>query len=526
MPGIGFARRLFRSSSISSSRRAAVSIVLIALVMALPLTRLAASAQGDDPNAASPAGAYAEVIAQGVGSIPADEAAWRLVQDTAEPVGDAAFEERALGFAVATDDALLLTDESDGARTRLAHGEAAFVDEGVTQRREGLGDGSSPYWRIALVPSADAEDAGGDTLVYAGDPFTAPAGDRDVDLVAAQLGTNQSTMVKSDYPVLVAVAAGQATAAPVAGGEPVELGKGEAATIAGSVALKATKGGTRILVAVVGAAVPSAQGPIDDGGETGTGKIIVTSKLCPAGVTAEQAADSSAGDPCFDGGPAVGLTVTARNLDTGEVASAAVDATGGTAALAGLPAGSYEVAFDGGDQYGETVGICGGQDRSADLPVVPFGGSAVDLDLPAEREYDCITHTLTPGGDAGDGEAATGSLTATFLACPAEMTFATFDAARCEQVVDGFDFGFQGDGDLHLADATPDSGAFVWGGLPLTDDPANEVAWSPAVFAYPAGYDWFAIAADGGPAMEPHAGGFVLTTGQPYHELAVYFLSK
>lgn len=200
----------------------------------------------------------------------------------------------------------------------------------------------------------------------------------------------------------------------------------------------------------------------------------------------------------------------------------------GEAAFQDLSAGSYSLSLDGGPEFGETVGVCGGQDSSGDLPVVQFAGSGVDLDLPAEREYLCVTRTLTLGsqGEHGDGDASTGSLDVTFLTCPAGMIFETLDGAQCEQIVAGFDFGFQGDVDLHIGDAIPDTGVFIWDGFALEDDPSNQISWSPVVYSYPDGYSWYAISADGGPALEPHAGGFVLTTGQPYHVLTVSFFES
>jgi hypothetical protein len=540
-------RRVFRFTSPVSPRRIVATLLMMALLTVLPMGRAVAHAQGndnasDDPNAASPAGAHAEVIAQGVGTIPADQVAWRLVQDTAEPVGEAEFQERALGFAIAESDALLLTDESDGARVRLAPGEAAFVDDGTSQRRESLGSGNSAYWRIGLVAAGDAQDAGGDTLVYGGDAFAVPAGDRDLDLVAARLDAKQATTVASAFPVLVIVASGTATVSPVAGGQGTDLDRGEATAVDGSVKLTSSKNGTRILVAVVGVSVPAAgieaggtpaagdddastQGGGDASG-TGNGKIIVRSELCPPGVTADEASDDSAGDACFGGDPVVGMTVTAQNQETGETYFGEVSANG-SAALDPLPAGSYAVSFETGDQYGETLGICGGQDQSADLPTEPFDGNSVELDLPADREYDCETRTLSLGDDTGGGsdEAVTGTVTATFYACPDGMTFETLDTSQCDVITDGFDFGFQGDVNVHLSDATPSGDGYVWSGLDsIYADNGDPVTWSHIVYSYPAGYDWIAYSYDGGPVMEPHAGGFTFTADQPEHTVDVYFI--
>lgn len=104
--------------------------------------------------------------------------AWRVVRDVAETPPDAAFEQRALGFAVATTPfaSLLLTDEATGSAARLAPGEAAFVRDGTFQRRESLGTGAQSYLRIGLVAAASARDAGGDRLLFAGPTFDIAAG--------------------------------------------------------------------------------------------------------------------------------------------------------------------------------------------------------------------------------------------------------------------------------------------------------------------------------------------------------------
>ena len=58
--------------------------------------------------------------------------AWRVVRDVAEVGAAAAFEQRALGFAVASApfSTLLLTNEATGSTRRLTSGQAAFVFEG------------------------------------------------------------------------------------------------------------------------------------------------------------------------------------------------------------------------------------------------------------------------------------------------------------------------------------------------------------------------------------------------------------
>ena len=130
--------------------------------------RMAARQQPPDPR----------LLVRGETRLSAAPVAWRVVSDVAETLPDAAFERRALGFAVATTPfaSLLLTDEATGSAARLAPGEAAFVRDGTFQRRESLGTGAQSYLRIGLAAAASASDAGGDRLLFAGSAFTVSPG--------------------------------------------------------------------------------------------------------------------------------------------------------------------------------------------------------------------------------------------------------------------------------------------------------------------------------------------------------------
>jgi hypothetical protein len=110
--------------------------------------------------------------------VPGSRVAWRVVQDVAEVGPMASFEERALGFAVASSpfSNLLFTDEETGSSYRLAPGEAAFVTEGTSQRRESLEEQGVSYLRIGLVEATHGNDAGGDRLRFGGPAFLAPSG--------------------------------------------------------------------------------------------------------------------------------------------------------------------------------------------------------------------------------------------------------------------------------------------------------------------------------------------------------------
>jgi hypothetical protein len=85
--------------------------------------------------------------------MPAAEVAWRVVLDTAEPLGEAEVQERALGFALANRAAVLVDDAGTGTQTRLAPDEAVFVAAGSRQRRSSLDGADAEYYRLALVPA-------------------------------------------------------------------------------------------------------------------------------------------------------------------------------------------------------------------------------------------------------------------------------------------------------------------------------------------------------------------------------------
>jgi hypothetical protein len=135
------------------------------------------------------------LLVRGDMEIPSDAPmAWRVVGDVAELSPSAAFEQRATGFAVATElfSSLLLTDQATGSAYRLAPGEAAFVREGTWQRRESLGQQPVSYLRIGLVAATGAEDAGDDPLIFSGPAFDVPAGAITLALQRAEMAAGDA----------------------------------------------------------------------------------------------------------------------------------------------------------------------------------------------------------------------------------------------------------------------------------------------------------------------------------------------
>jgi len=87
----------------------------------------------------SPASGPAQVIAQGVVPLPEGDAVWRTVRTRAPLPQDSPFEERPLGFVLASSGPLLLVDQGSGEQVRLGTGEAAIVADGTVQQRSSLG---------------------------------------------------------------------------------------------------------------------------------------------------------------------------------------------------------------------------------------------------------------------------------------------------------------------------------------------------------------------------------------------------
>ncbi len=374
-----------------------------ALFALLPAFQFAGVAQDSDLNAPSPAGTAGEVIAQGAAELSGGDMAWRVVQDNAEPLGEAIPQERALGFVVATGDALLLSDSNGNRTARLAHGEAAFTFEGQYEQRESLVDAPTGFLRLALVAAADAQDAGGDELIYGGDPFTAPAGLHDLDLVAFHLAPGRTLPLTSELPALIVVDTGAVTVA-AADQEAETVSTGAATVASGEFSLTAVDRSARVLVVIIGPALPESASPPVSIEPTSTpvaetpaetGRIIVLTSTCPPNVTVAAAQDLSRGDPCAGGDAVTGMNVTRTNVETDETVSAVVG-DNGIVRFDDTPAGGYQIHFGAGAGM-ETVGVCGGQDSSADLPVIAFASNSVNLELPAGKEYLCVTRTVSTG---------------------------------------------------------------------------------------------------------------------------------
>ena len=379
------------------SPRSRVPVLALALVVALlgwipGAVRLVDAQEGD--GGFSPASGNAHVIAQGVVALPTGDVVWRTVRTRAALEDAATFEVRPLGFVLATGGPLLLVDGESGEQVRLGTGEATLVDEGTMQRRSSLGGQAVSYLSIELV-AVDAPAPPADTTVLQpGQPFPAPAGMHDLDLLSATLSAAEPFIIPdSGQKNVVLVTAGAADVGRP-GGDPVVLLAGEAASFSGELQIATAadggaEGGVSFVVAMIGPEVPPPTGieaAAEDTPEpaaaataateataasaSGAGTIVIQIYTCPPGMDAQTVAAAVCAPTSDD----VDVTLSGENLTT---ALTLADATpgAGTFTWSGLPYGDYIIA-ETTMPAGSTTYILSAANTSGD----PSTGYRVTLD--------------------------------------------------------------------------------------------------------------------------------------------------
>jgi hypothetical protein len=408
------------------------------LAVLVLLSGLAARGTTAAPSPAdhSVAKAHAEVIAHGVTALPADQVAWRVVEDTAELPGDANIEQRALGFALATEGSILNADAATGQRTRLAVGEAVFVPDQAEQVRASLGGAAVAYDRIALVPAANAQDAGGDTLIFDDDAFAAPSGDRDLALVRDVLFRDEITPIDdTGTPILILATTASVTVKTVDGPKQT-LKAGESATFDGGVQVSPGPGaglddGASFVAALIGPEVPNGDtvlpaAPTDGGADAGTGTGSVT--LVMHDCVDEVAFEDLSPDVCavatdgFDTrlfGPTDSSDLPALSLGD------AAPGDDGSFTWSGLAFGDYDLVEtghpDGDDRY-----VAPGFPR---IHGSALTGYAIGLDE-ANPDVRIDVYNL-PARPLPPSAASDHTITVRVHACPAGMTVGDYDGDAC-----------------------------------------------------------------------------------------------
>ena len=237
----------------------------------------------------SPASGHAQVIAQGVAPMP-DEAAWRVVFHSIDPGSAAELSAGGPGF-ILVDTGGVVVEEGDRS-TLLAPAEAAF-HASPASRLIPIGERPTGVFALDLVPPDAADDAGGGIPVFASDPFQAPQGIRDIDLVRDLLEPGESTtIIGNSAPVLVLVTLG-ALRAEATDGSTASLRVGEAGTFSGDVVLTAEgQVPSSVIAAVIGREAPVAAVAATPGATpvpASVGSVQVTVYACPPLVEPDQA---------------------------------------------------------------------------------------------------------------------------------------------------------------------------------------------------------------------------------------------
>jgi hypothetical protein len=366
-----------RRVSAATVRKTATQVVLI-VTLAFSLFGIVPSGAAQADLGFSPASGPAQVIAQGVVALPEGDAVWRTVRTRAPLPEDAPFEERPLGFVLASSGPLLLVDQASGTQVRLGTGEAAIVPQGTVQQRSSLGAQPVSYLSIELV-GVDAAPPPADAIVLQpGQPFPSPAGLHDLDLLSAALVAGEAfTIPDSGAKNVVLITDGAANVGRP-GGEAVVLLAGEAASFSGELQVSgAADGGGEaqdmsFVVGMIGPEVPpppavaetpapptavaetpaamtvTAETPAP-GAETpvagtpaataGQGSITVQVYTCPPGMTAETVAAAACAPTVED----FDIIISGETLESPLTLG---DATGDGRSFtwSGLPYGDYLIA--------------------------------------------------------------------------------------------------------------------------------------------------------------------------------------
>jgi hypothetical protein len=386
----------------ASARKTLTPIVLIlALAFSLFGVVPAGAAAQVDPGF-SPASGPAQVIAQGVVALPEGDAVWRTVRTRAPLPRDAPFEERPLGFVLASSGPLLLVDQESARQVRLGTGEAAIVPAGTVQRRSSLGAQPVSYLSIELVgvdapaPPVDA------TVLQPGQSFPAPAGLHDLDLLSAPLVAGEAfTILDSGATNVVLITDGAANVGSP-GGEAVVLLAGEAISFSGELQVSgAAEGGGAVqevsfVVGMIGPEVPPPAGvaetpaapttvPQTPAATTATtetpaegtpvatvgeGSITVQVYTCPPGMTAETVAAAACAPTVED----FDIIISGETLNT-PLTLGNSTADGRSFTWSGLPYGDYLIA-EAVLPAGATTYILSARDTRGD----PDTGYQVTLD--------------------------------------------------------------------------------------------------------------------------------------------------
>lgn len=310
-PGIVADERGERTMTASSQRTGVRGVnALLAAICALSLFLGALPA-----TQAAPQASHAELIAQGVSTIPSGSMVWRIVLRQPDPAEEHPPIARHLGFTLVRKGTLLITgSERKNDFTLLSAGQASFAREGEALGRDQIGTQATDYWSIELAPTSAAKSTEGGSLVFSGAKFTPPGGRRDLQLVRDVVAANET----SDLGALTSNAVLLVTSGSVtvtANGKTSTVKSSKAANLTGSATVTGGSSGGTFVVAQFGLSIEEASAaptatattsaivPSRPATATATattqptasGRISLKTYICPAGVTMAQATPDACG---------------------------------------------------------------------------------------------------------------------------------------------------------------------------------------------------------------------------------------
>ena len=197
------------------------------------------AARAQTADAPSPARGHAQVIAQGVVEMPSGDVAWRAIARTAVPAPETDSLNGTIGFVLADEAAILLTDDESADRSLLGPGEAALIRSAAAYGVTSVGSDDIPYYVLDLVPTRNAGEVGEGEVLFASMAFPAPDGNRDLNLVRDVLTADEEgALASAEAPLLILVTAGEIEVLIGESSQGITLAVGDASSFAGNLTLR------------------------------------------------------------------------------------------------------------------------------------------------------------------------------------------------------------------------------------------------------------------------------------------------
>ncbi|MFT4040217.1 MAG: thrombospondin type 3 repeat-containing protein [Thermomicrobiales bacterium] len=415
-------------------------------------------------DAAAPGEPQPQAVAHGVMPLPAASMVWLSELRRAVVAPRAAAEPQPGGFIVADTGAIVVTDAAGRPSQRLAPGQAGWIDPGAVRAIVSLEDRSAGYLRIALAPAALVPDEPG--AVSYGDPFTAPTGVRDIELLRDVLKRSEEVILTAgEAPAFLQVTSGKVFMDDGAG-QITEVSAGSPVQFAGSVTLS---GGSRtpaaFVVARIGETVPAQVAlfdPLATPAATPMASPVVSPAATPLALAAGAALSVTAllCPPGYDPAtlldactaPAAGLRLSAGSPD--DPVQALTDEAG-QAAWPDLPAGDLTLTAYLPEGAATAVASCRtlfGDARGRSRT------DAIDLTLKGGDRVSCAWFIVP-----GEVWPAT-TLSVAIAACPPGMTAARMLPDLCLPVIPGPDLELRVAG-VTLPPLAATDALWTWGPL-------------------------------------------------------------